>query len=635
MEILVTAGYIALCIVLFSVAIAIHEFGHFIVALKLGLNVERFSIGFGPVICNKTWRGVEYRLSWIPLGGYVSIPDVDPEGTKAIEGGTSGDAPKKRIAPWKEIAVAFAGPAMNLFLAVFLAVVLALVPSARFGEGQPVLDDLSAIGPAECAGMKRGDRIVAVDGRPVSTWIEIMTEVQLSDGRPVEVKALRGGEEMTFTVTPQKNRHLDSWGIGASAALTTEIGEVEKGGAADEAGVKPLDRIVAVNGEPVSVWSDVLDSKALGKGEESDLVLERGGTNLTVRIKPRGRFAYQVCGPFGAPAVVSLVGPGTVAARAGVKDGDRVVSLGGRDVADWDGMREAVQATGGAESDLVVERDGEIVKLRVAPEFNAETRRYYLQLAMDAEAPARLYVVKGGSEAEKAGFMSGDEIVKVGGTSVSTWRQAEVAIHNAGTATNVVSVTVRRGGETKTVETPLRRRCVSRAFGIGLAPIDCAAWMSRRSVAGQLASDAGSIFRLLKALVTPKQAKATGKALGGPVMIAMGIYTSVRHDFWSGLGFLRFLNVNLAILNLLPIPVLDGGLIMFALIALVFRRRVPDRIVGAVSMGFMYAILAAMAFLVYRDVGRGVGLHRRNAESINFIMLDHALENADEGAEAR
>ena len=101
MEILITIGYIAICVVFFSLAIAIHEFGHFIVALKLGLRVERFSIGFGPAIWKKTWKGVEYRISWIPLGGYVSIPDVDPEGTKAIEGGT--ETGKKTISPWKEV----------------------------------------------------------------------------------------------------------------------------------------------------------------------------------------------------------------------------------------------------------------------------------------------------------------------------------------------------------------------------------------------------------------------------------------------------------------------------------------------------------------------------------------------------
>ena len=86
MEIVVTALYIVACVLLFALAILIHEFGHFIVALKLGLRVEAFSIGFGTALWKKKINGVEYRISAIPLGGYVSIPDVDPEGTKALEG---------------------------------------------------------------------------------------------------------------------------------------------------------------------------------------------------------------------------------------------------------------------------------------------------------------------------------------------------------------------------------------------------------------------------------------------------------------------------------------------------------------------------------------------------------------------
>ena len=86
MEIIVTILYIVACVLLFALAIVIHEFGHFIVALKLGLRVEAFSLGFGPVLWRRKVNGVEYRISAIPLGGYVSIPDVDPEGTKALEG---------------------------------------------------------------------------------------------------------------------------------------------------------------------------------------------------------------------------------------------------------------------------------------------------------------------------------------------------------------------------------------------------------------------------------------------------------------------------------------------------------------------------------------------------------------------
>ena len=139
---------------------------------------------------------------------------------------------------------------------------------------------------------------------------------------------------------------------------------------------------------------------------------------------------------------------------------------------------------------------------------------------------------------------------------------------------------VRRGNAVETLKiTPERNEITGAWYIMALSVTNttgAAAWMPARNPIRQLAWDAGSIFRVLKGLVTPKEAKATAGALGGPVMIAEGLYRQIRRDPWDGLGFLRFLNVNLAILNLLPIPVLDGGLILFSLFALVFRRRVPD-----------------------------------------------------------
>ena len=375
MGILTTVCYVALCVLLFSLAIAIHEFGHFIVALKLGLRVERFSLGFGPAIWKKTVNGIEYRLSWIPLGGYVMIPDVDPEGTKQLEGGTDGDAaktPRAAIPAWKEILVSVAGPAMNLVLAVALAVALSLVPDANFGELEPVVGSFvelkDGVNPAVEGGMQVGDRVLAVGGRAVSKWDEMVVEVQISDGRPTAFTVLRDGQETTLTVTPRR--------------------------------------------DPVSGMCYI------------------GAQSLT------------------------------------------------------------------------------------------------------------------------------------------------------------------------------RERGVSH-------------WLPARNPLKQLQSDAGAIFRVLRGLVTPKEMAATGKALGGAVSIAESIYGSIRRDFWDGIGFLRFLNVNLAVINLLPIPVLDGGLILFALIALVFRRRVPEKVVAALSTGFMYALIALMALLIYRDSARSWRIHTYKPEATN------------------
>ena len=144
--------------------------------------------------------------------------------------------------------------------------------------------------------------------------------------------------------------------------------------------------------------------------------------------------------------------------------------------------------------------------------------------------------------------------------------------------------------------------------------VKAAAWMPARNPLKQLAWDASQIFRVLKALVTPKEAKSAAQALGGPVMIAEGLYVQVRRNGWDALGFLRFLDVNLAILNLLPIPVLDGGLILFALFELLFRRKPPKKLTDGLSMAFMWLFLALMITLVWRDVARSRRMHSAMTE---------------------
>lgn len=380
MEILINAFYILICILLFAIAILIHEFGHFIAAISLGLKVEAFSIGFGPAIWKKRIRGVEYRISSIPLGGYVSIPDVDPEGTKALEGASRIEA-KKRIAPWKELIVAVAGPAMNIVLAVFLAVLLSLIPSARFGETPSVVDVVLPGGAAEKAGMLPGDKVVSVNGKSVETWTEMMVEVQISGGRETAIDVLREGEKVSLSVTPKHNKVTGAYYIMA----------------------------VSTNG----------------------------------------------CGAAG--------------------------------------------------------------------------------------------------------------------------------------------------------------------------------WMPDRNPVKQLAWDASSIFRVLKGLVTPKEARATAGAVGGPVMIAEGIYQSLKRSPWDGVGFMRFLNVNLAVLNLLPIPVLDGGLILFSLIALIFRRRVPDAAVKVSSLVFMYLLMGLMGILIVKDVARSWRIHTFKRPENNAVSTSEKISPVEDG----
>ena len=228
------------------------------------------------------------------------------------------------------------------------------------------------------------------------------------------------------------------------------------------------------------------------------------------------------------------------------------------------------------------------------------------------ELPAKIAYTLTDGPAERAGIKKGDTVVSVGGKPVANWSEMQVEFQIVGAQETELVLRDEAGVERTTLVTPEADK-VTGIYMINAVSVPkengASSWMPHRNPFRQLAWDAGSIFRVLKGLVTPKEAKNTAKALGGPQMIVEGIYRSVRHDFWDGVGFLRFLNVNLAVLNLLPIPVLDGGLILFALYALIFRRRVPERIVAVLSTGFMFLLLGAMGLLIFRDAHRSWRIH--------------------------
>jgi regulator of sigma E protease len=247
------------------------------------------------------------------------------------------------------------------------------------------------------------------------------------------------------------------------------------------------------------------------------------------------------------------------------------------------------------------------------------------------ELPAQIGSVVDGGAAQAGGLRAGDVVKSVGGRDVRTWTQMQTEVQiSGGKETEFV---VERQGETVELKITPKRDEVSGAWFIMALSVTnsngAVSWMPDRNPLKQLSWDAGSIFRVLKGLVTPKEAKATSQAIGGPVMIAEGLYRQVRRDIWDGIGFLRFLNVNLAILNLLPIPVLDGGLILFSLFALIFRRRVPDCIVKNLSMVFMVVLMGLMGLLILRDSYRSYKIHTYEPGTENVQT------NADQSAQSR
>jgi regulator of sigma E protease len=279
-------------VVVIGILILIHELGHFFVARLCGVGVERFSIGFGPVLMR--WRGkeTEYCLSAIPMGGYVKMMGEE----SPIEGGAALPFdPKKAFALkplWARFLIVFAGPGMNFVLAaIIFAIVLATV-------GRPVWP--AAVGkvadgsPAAAAGLRTGDVITAVNDRPIYYWEDLERVVADSNGRPLTLRVRRADAEQTITLTPRRKPVTDPifketrevWDIGAGPQLVPQISSVAPESPAAKAGIQPGDVVIAVAGQPVYTPEDLVEAIRTRPGQPFEVTVERDGKRLTLTVTP-------------------------------------------------------------------------------------------------------------------------------------------------------------------------------------------------------------------------------------------------------------------------------------------------------------------------------------------------------------
>jgi regulator of sigma E protease len=279
-------------VVVIGILILVHELGHFFVARWTGVGVERFSIGFGPVLLR--WRGkeTEYVLSAIPMGGYVKM--VGEENPLEGGGGPVYDSAKAfALKPlWARFLIVFAGPAMNLVLAVVVfAVVFVTLGRAVWPA---VVGKVADGSPAHAAGLHTGDTIVAVNGQPLSYWEDLDRALAKSNGRPLELR-VRSADvtEKTVTVTPRLRAVPDEfrqpreiWDIGAGPHLLPVITSIGPGSPAEKAGLKPGDVVVAVAGQPLYTHEDLLEAIRTRPNQSFTITAERDGTRLELTVTP-------------------------------------------------------------------------------------------------------------------------------------------------------------------------------------------------------------------------------------------------------------------------------------------------------------------------------------------------------------
>ena len=551
--------YLFAAVPMLGTLIFVHELGHFLAARACGVRVLKFSLGFGPPLGFGRYRmrwlrgGTEFVVAWFPLGGLVKmLGEMQPDG-EVVDPSAVDARPDEYLgakSTWQKLLISFAGPAMNLLL--------------------PVLAFL------------------------VVLWVGIPRE-------------------------------------------TTVIGTVERGSPAAEAGLAPGDRIVSLGGEEVSWWPDA--QRVIGQTKDATLRVEvdRGGDVLDFDVPVEQRSSMDVFGSveevgwigLGSRRLPSLVGvpsDGSLAALAGLRSGDRVVRVAEVEVEDWEALRAAYSAAardaglGTGRVELEVLRREEDSEEPVARLVTLPARSDLAELGV-ISATILVSVVSPGMPAEEAGLQPGDLLLALDGRPIGSFQSFADQVRASGGRS--LEIAYARDGETHSVSIQPRLKQVSGPFEIegmtedvyligiqhalAALPGDTALDRVRNPIvalprAVEMTVDVTIVF--LRGIGKLISGEVGTDKLAGPIGIAEIARKSLDLGWRAYLSTMILISINLGILNLLPIPILDGGQMLIYLVEGVRRSPISLRSRELVQQVGLIMIVMVMGLAFWNDLSR-------------------------------
>lgn len=552
-----------------SMLVVVHEFGHFVVAKLFGVGVPVFSVGMGPRIAGFRWGETDFRLSVLPIGGYVQMAGADPFGD--IDNDTwvapEQDFMKKPV--WQRLLVMFAGPAFNLIMPLFL---LSFVLMRGDYMHDTVVGDVYASTPAAAAGLLPGDRVTAVDGHPVTVWADMRMALEDLEGHAVTLTVRRGDETRdvalpatAVSLTPDGYADLDAIGV-SHLWVSARVGVDDPASPAGRAGLRTGDEITAVDGTPVTRWQELVPLLGPGPHTVAYKRFEAGSSEEDPGRIVRGEATIDGTGwaarpgdPYGhalglAPVMV-FVGSYTTdsaAAEAGLQPDDRIFAVDGEPVRAWNDLLRLVKRTAppdetatsggclGAKAalpdprplTLTVVRDGALLDLTFVPKLTRELVR--------ATVSYRPLI---GIERYPDAFVAGTDVMK-------KYTLREAVPQSVEDVITVMSGTLEVLGQ----------------------------WVTRE--------------RKLK------------ETVGGPIAIVQMTGQSAGMGLNAFIRMVATISVGLGLINLLPVPVLDGGQILFYAIEGIRGRPLPLALREKVQMVGVLFLVALILVVSVNDVGR-------------------------------
>lgn len=288
-----TIAFILIGLVGLSLVVTVHEFGHFVAARWAGVEVEAFAIGWGKVLWAWKPGKTEYRLCLLPLGGYCKMKgEQDLMVALQREDGAFEPTPGSMFGatPWKRIVISVAGPLFNLVFAFLVFGALQLIGVPETGPASKVLLASEVDGrqglPADQAGVKSGDVVLSVDGQKIQSFSELQRAIGSSQGKSEVWQIDRAGTVVTATVTPRYEPSEKRALVGVYPFIVPRIKDVKKGSAAELAGFRPYDVIVAIDGAPITTSQAFFQTLAKAGRKNLTVTVHRGETSVDLLLVP-------------------------------------------------------------------------------------------------------------------------------------------------------------------------------------------------------------------------------------------------------------------------------------------------------------------------------------------------------------
>jgi regulator of sigma E protease len=531
-------------LIILAPLVVVHELGHFFFARLFNVKAEAFSVGFGPVVWKRLIGETEWRLSAIPLGGYVKLLGEDREQPLPPE---LAHRSLQKADAWKRLLIFAGGPLFNFIFAVFVFMAILAIGEPQLAN---VIGRVVQNTSAAQAGFKSGDRVLSVNGKTLTKYEEFMNLVGEHPESPVAIQVLHQGETspVVLTATPTPKSGFSIYGE------SKKVGEID--------GLLPTARGMAIG----------------------------------------------------------VSDPQSIVGKAGLKTGDTLTEVNGVPLKNWEDLEAFFEGS----------KKGDTLRFKFKKASPADAQPIEISFTKDAKSSLRSWGVDSSelfidkvipeSPAELSGVKPGDRLMAVAGKQVESFFELRDAVQKAGETHGKVALSWIREGKTMNADIvptatggrdPLLNKTTQ--YTVGVAPV--LSFADPETVNERILNPAMLLIKSAERMVTFSYrnfvsigkmftGEVSVKTLGGPILIGKIAGESITRGVVAFLTTMAMLSIGLGVLNILPVPVLDGGHILLLGVEVIRRRPLTVRQMERIQLTGLALILMLMVVVMKNDLTR-------------------------------